>query len=146
LRTLPPLVTGRTGLPLRLPAVTGLHGRCYRIQFEQGGQIEGVFPPDTGLPLDLPCLTAYGYHRLQVGDQETVLAIAPARAFTVSDALVAAARDPGVMEHEHLWGLAAQLYGLRASGDGGIGHFGALTTLARSAATRGASALAISPV
>jgi len=49
LRTLPPLVTGRTGLPLRLPAVTGLHGRRYRIQFEQGGQIEGVFPTDTGL-------------------------------------------------------------------------------------------------
>ncbi len=143
---LPPLLTARTGLPLRLPHETALHGKRYRIHLEQGGQIEGVFPDDTGLPLDLPGIPAFGYHRLQAGDQETMLAVAPTRAFTVSDALVAAARDPDVMEHEHLWGLAAQLYSLRSQGDGGIGHFSALATLARSAARHGASALAISPV
>lgn len=145
-RILPPLITARAGLPLRLPGETALHGKRYRIQFEHGGQIDGVFPADPGLPLDLPCLPSFGYHRLQAGEQETVLAVAPARAFTVSDALVAAARAPDVMEHEHLWGLAAQLYSLRSAGDGGIGHFGALNTLACSAARHGASALAISPV
>jgi 4-alpha-glucanotransferase len=143
---LPPLVTARAGLPIRLPRQAGLHGRRYRIEFEQGGTFEGSFPADSSLPLEIPGLPAFGYHRLFAGDKETVLAVAPSRAFTVSDALAAAGRDPDVMEHERLWGLAAQLYSLRSSGDGGVGHFGALSTLARSAARHGAAALAISPV
>lgn len=143
---LPPLIAARTGLPTRLSGKTGFHGKRYRIEFEQGGQLEGSFPEDTSLPLEIPGLPTFGYHKLQVGEREATLAVAPPRAFTVSDALAAAARDPDVMEHERLWGLAAQLYGLRTNGDGGIGHFGALASLARSAARHGASALAISPV
>ena len=143
---LPPLIAARTGLPQRLSRHAGLHGKRYQIRFEQGGQIEGRFPDDTSLPLDLPAMPTFGYHRLQVDDRQATIAVAPPRAFTVTDALAACARDPDVMERERLWGLAAQLYSLRSAGDGGIGHFGALATLARSAASHGASALAISPV
>lgn len=141
-----PLITARTGLPIRLSGGSTLRGKPYLIRFEQGGQLEGRFSGEPGVPLELPGLPAYGYHTLCVGDHESTLAVAPPRAFTVSDALAAAARDPDVMEHERLWGLAAQLYGLRSPGDGGIGHFGALATLATQAGRRGASALAISPV
>jgi 4-alpha-glucanotransferase len=44
------------------------------------------------------------------------------------------------------WGVAAQLYGLRRPGDGGVGDYTALVELARASAARGAHALAISPV
>lgn len=145
-KRMPPLITARAGLPIRLPYHDGLHGKPYRIEFEQGGMLEGRFPDDAGAPLEIPGLPTFGYHRLFAGDTATTLAVAPARAFTVSDALAAVDRDPDVMEHERLWGLAAQLYSLRSPGDGGVGHFGALATLAQSAAGHGAAALAISPV
>jgi 4-alpha-glucanotransferase len=145
-KLLPPLITARAGLPIRLPHQDGLHGKPYRIEFAQGGVLEGRFPADAALPLEIPGLPTFGYHRLFAGETATTLAVAPARAFTVSDALAAADRDPDVMEHERLWGLAAQLYSLRSPGDGGVGHFGALATLAQSAAGHGAAALAISPV
>ncbi|RZI79048.1 MAG: 4-alpha-glucanotransferase, partial [Pseudomonas sp.] len=45
-----------------------------------------------------------------------------------------------------LWGLAAQLYSLRREGGGGYGDCMALEQLARSAAERGADAIAISPI
>src|SRR5690606_15197496 len=48
--------------------------------------------------------------------------------------------------HPRCWGLSAQLYSLRRPGDGGLGDCLALEGLARSAAERGATALAISPV
>ena len=41
-----------------------------------------------------------------------------------------------------MWGLAAQTYGLRRSGDGGIGDAEAVAGLAESAARHGADALA----
>jgi 4-alpha-glucanotransferase len=44
-----------------------------------------------------------------------------------------------------LWGVAAQLYGLRRTGDGGIGDYSALARLAVESAKRGAHALAVSP-
>ncbi len=62
--------------------------------------------------------------------------IAPAQCVTVNDVA------PGV----RLWGLATQLYGLRRTGDGGIGDTAALTALAQSAARHGADAIAISPM
>ena len=44
------------------------------------------------------------------------------------------------------WGLSAQLYALRRRGDGGFGDTLALEHLVRSAAERGADAVAISPM
>jgi 4-alpha-glucanotransferase len=45
-----------------------------------------------------------------------------------------------------LWGLSAQVYGVRRNGDGGVGDFTSLAVLARESALSGASALAISPM
>jgi 4-alpha-glucanotransferase len=62
--------------------------------------------------------------------------VAPKSCCTVTEA-VSAAKS---------WGLAAQLYGLRRKGDGGIGDFRALADLAAPAVALGAQAIAISPV
>jgi 4-alpha-glucanotransferase len=83
----------------------------------------------------LPPLATPGYHRLDFGERSVELAVAPARCVTVNDVA------PGV----RVWGLAAQLYGLRRDGDGGIGDTAALTALVQSAARHGADAVAISP-
>jgi 4-alpha-glucanotransferase len=45
-----------------------------------------------------------------------------------------------------MWGVAAQVYGLRRVGDGGVGDFSALATLASESARRGSHAIAISPM
>ena len=47
---------------------------------------------------------------------------------------------------QRMWGVAAQLYGLRRAGDCGIGDFAAVAALAESAARQGADAVALSPV
>jgi len=88
----------------------------------------GVLPG--GLPI--------GYHQLHINDQAFSLAVAPLRCYSLADALGQAA--------PRSWGIAAQLYSLRRPGDGGFGDCLALEVLARSAAERGADALAISPM
>jgi 4-alpha-glucanotransferase len=52
----------------------------------------------------------------------------------------------GALATHRLWGLGAQLYGLRGEGDGGLGHLGLLPGLVREAAAIGADALAVSPL
>ncbi len=77
-----------------------------------------------------------GYHRLKSGDRMVTLAAAPARA-------------PDIMEltgRQKAWGIAAQLYSLRGTHAAGFGDAAALEVLARSAASAGAQAVAISPV
>lgn len=144
---LPPLITGTAGHALHLPPAHALAGKSYCIEFETGGRIEGRFADDAAAGLHLPAIGHAGYHRLLAGEHETALAIAPPRCFGVDDAL----RWHGGEEAEQadqarLWGLGVQLYSLRRQGDGGIGDFSALATLAQSAAAHGAAALAISPV
>ncbi len=121
---LPPLVTADMGGRLELPPGE------YRLVLEDGQVLEGASTGAVDAP-DVP-----GYHRLTAGGNEVTLAIAPPRCWTVEDA--APGRRP--------WGLSAQLYSLRRPGDGGIGDFGGLTQFVQSAARRGASAVAISPV
>ncbi|WP_292933070.1 4-alpha-glucanotransferase [Noviherbaspirillum sp.] len=137
---LPPLVTGVAGSALHLPGAQQLAGKSYRIELESGEHIDGRFPDETGAQAELPPIDRYGYHRLLVGERETTLAVAPPRCFGVADALQGRQADPRV------WGLGVQLYSLRRRGDGGIGDFTGLSQLARSAASHGAAALAISPV
>ncbi|MDB5727816.1 MAG: malQ, partial [Noviherbaspirillum sp.] len=117
--SLPPLITAEAGKPLRLTG-SGMHGKAYRIEFEQGGSMEGLLPTHAALPAEIAPVEQYGYHRLIVGDDATTLAVAPARCFGVADA----ARDA----RAKAWGLAVQLYALRRAGDGGIGDFSALQT------------------
>ncbi|OWW23053.1 4-alpha-glucanotransferase, partial [Noviherbaspirillum denitrificans] len=136
----PPLLTFVVGHPLHLPAAPRLAGQTWRIEFEEGGHVDGRLPGDTSLGVELPAVDRCGYHRLTIGDTATTLAIAPPRCFGIADALNHNGGQP------RLWGLGVQLYSLRRTGDGGIGDFTGLAEFARSAAGHGASALAISPV
>jgi 4-alpha-glucanotransferase len=77
-----------------------------------------------------------GYHRLRIGSQEIVLAVAPKQAVTCS----------ALTGHHPSWGLAAQLYSLRNGSTEGVGDFIALQELSERASEAGASALAISPL
>ncbi|HTK02965.1 MAG TPA: 4-alpha-glucanotransferase [Bordetella sp.] len=92
----------------------------------------------------LPPLDTPGYYRLRGDGREWTLAVAPRRCPGVDDILETAA--------PRTWGVAVQLYSLRRSHDAkparaaGLGDFTALAQMARSAASRGAEAIAISPV
>ncbi len=145
---LPPLLSVRAGQALCVGG-SGQPGTPYRIQFEQGGEQTGWLESKGGATL-LPAVAHWGYHRLQVADQEVTLAVAPARCFGVTDALrqqaVTSACTQPVPPSPRLWGVAAQLYSLRRDGGGGMGDYSALASLTQTAARQGAAAVAISPV
>lgn len=124
LASLPPLLTGRVGSPIRL----GIgHEPPRALLLSESGARHDV-RLDRG---DVPGIDEPGYHRLLIGEREIVLAIAPR-----------SAPSPG----ERVWGLAAQVYGLRRSGDGGIGDTLSVAQLAEQAAKRGADMIALSPM
>ncbi len=127
--TLPPLVTGEASGTLTIAVPAG----PYELVLESGESIAGNAWGGTKATIPLPAEP--GYHRLRIANAEVVVAVAPARCWTVAD----------TMPHRG-WGLAAQLYSLRRPGDGGIGDFGGLADLVRNAAQHGAAAVAISPV
>jgi len=129
--TLPPLVTAEAGQAVAL----GVAPAAFRLVLEDGTVREGMARDHEGRAV-LPAIETPGYHRLTVGGQETVLAVAPRQCFTIGDAA------PGARP----WVLAVQLYGLRRPGDAGLGDFGALEDLIHPAAARGAAGIAISPV
>lgn len=105
--------------------------RC-QITLEDGHQQSLEVDANGYLPA-LPC----GYHHLQCGEQQWLLACAPRAALSVAE--LAGGR-------RHIWGLSAQVYSLRRIGDGGLGDTAALESLALGAARKGADALAISPL
>lgn len=121
-----PLYTAAQYTPVRLPLPDGM----VQITLDGGGTID--LSVADGM---LPCVDVVGYHTLQAGSQETVLAVAPARCWSVADAVRGRA-----------WALAVQLYSLRRAGDGGLGDFGALEDFAAAAGAHGAAGVAISPV
>ncbi len=128
---LPPLVTAELGQPIQLRARPGR----FQLVLEDGTTLDGTAEPSDGGAV-LPAVHLSGYHQLQIGDQLTLLAVAPRRCFGVAEA--APGRRP--------WGLAVQLYGLRRPGGGGLGDFGTLRDFAQAAGRTGAAAVAISPV
>jgi len=146
---LPPLLTGTAGGVLHIPlALDCPQDRAvpWRIELADGDTLEGLAGPacdeaDTllGQPrprLALPLPATAGEARLMLGGAvaaDARLTIAPPACFR------------GALRDRRLWGLGAQVYGLRAAGAGGLGHLGALPALARAAAARGADALALSP-
>lgn len=140
-----PMITATIGEPVHLPALPALAGKQYRIELESGNHLDGKFPDDVSNGLQLEPLEETGYHRMIAGDQQTTIALAPARCFGVADALKAS-RTEGMTEETRVWGLGVQLYSLRRAGDGGLGDYRALAELARAAAGHGAAAMAISPV
>jgi 4-alpha-glucanotransferase len=128
-------ITARVGQPVSVPFSAPPCGSI-EIEFESGA-IQSVTPIAVynGL-VTLPAFTEPGYHKLRNGNTELTLATAPERCITSVD----------IVGDQPLWGLAAQIYGLRRNGDYGVGDFGAAAALATAAAARGADVLALSPV
>ncbi|MBS3803215.1 MAG: 4-alpha-glucanotransferase [Oleiphilaceae bacterium] len=129
---LPPLVTADQGVAVRLPCPL-LPGTAYTLALENGETRHSR----VGSGGDIEPVTLHGYHRLEIQGARVTLAVAPPRCYSVADA--------SGREKPRLWGLAAQLYSLRRTGDGGFGDLQALTSFCRSAAQTGADAVAISP-
>lgn len=133
-RDLPPLLTMRVGERLRAP-VDGTDSRHALVTFEDGDSLAMDLEEDHDGYVLGARIERIGYHRLTIGDRDVVLAVAPARCFTVAD----------IAPEGRLWGLTAQTYALRSAGDGGVGGFAGVEALAVAAALRGADALALSP-
>ncbi|HVA56242.1 MAG TPA: 4-alpha-glucanotransferase [Gammaproteobacteria bacterium] len=134
--TLPPLLTAVSGRPINLTEQHSVNHkpRTFRIELEDGSVVDGHLGKSGDA---LPAIRLPGYHRLHIGKETTVLALAPKHCYSIRDNAPARAKR---------WGLAAQVYALRRDGDGGIGDFGALLELTRTVGSAGADALAISPV
>ncbi|MBJ9974014.1 4-alpha-glucanotransferase [Pseudomonas sp. S75] len=130
---LPPLFTVDVQAPLSLDRwfQAGSRVRCV---LEDGSVRTSTLDAQARLPGDLPL----GYHRLEIDNRSFTLAVAPLRCYSLDDVVT---QPPA-----RCWGLATQLYSLRRPGDGGFGDCLALEQFARSAAERGADALAISPI
>jgi 4-alpha-glucanotransferase len=131
---LPPLLTTRVGEAVALPACMG-RPAVARVTFEDGSRQDVALAEGAHAGAVLPGISASGYHHIEAGSQEVSVAVAPPRCLTAEDIA------PG----ERIWGLAAQIYGLRQAGDGGIGDLGAVAALAVAAGARGADALMLSP-
>lgn len=131
-RHCPAMVTCDAGASLTLDIPAARHAQ---IVFEDGSRAD-VTPQSEGPNrMRFSGLNRIGYHRLEIGDQEIALAVAPKCGFGLQD----------VAAGDRLWGLAVQLYGLRHAGDMGFGDTTALAQFARQAAAHGADALALSP-
>jgi 4-alpha-glucanotransferase len=131
---LPPLITTRVGVRTRLPSLSLESNFAGELTLEDGNML-----PITvrgGSSASVPPIKLPGYHRLRFADREVTLAVAPARCLTLED----------VGGGARMWGVAAQIYGLRRDGDGGIGDAGSVRDLAQAAAAEGADAVALSPI
>lgn len=129
------LITVTAGTPLKLPRNLTSPGVAALVFDDGEGRMDVLLEDGGDEFLHGPAIDRLGYHQLFLHDRIVALAVAPRRCFTVEDAA------PG----ENAWGLSAQIYALRRQGDGGIGDFGAVESLSRAAAQRGADALALSP-
>jgi len=142
---LPVLKTAAVDQAIELPWAGSADALPFRVEFEAGGGMDGVARRGTNGALVLPGLDRPGYHTLFLGGASCTVAVAPARCFKIDDALH---RGRG-----RIWALGVQLYGLRrdaeasvAAASAGCGDFTALRILAEQSASRGASAVAVSPV
>lgn len=130
---LPPLLTVELGKPLALGRYFSANSTV-RCTLEDNSQRTLTLDNQGRLPAELPL----GYHALEIDGRTCTVAVAPSRCYSLADSV---AQPP-----PRCWGLAVQLYSLRRTGDGGYGDCLALEQLARTAAERGADALAISPI
>jgi 4-alpha-glucanotransferase len=128
---LPALIVADAGKPI--PLGVGVRGVA-KLELENG-KTRDIKPRARGGQWELPPIAATGFHRLRIGRRQTMIAVAPPRCYAVND-----------ISRRPIWGLAAQIYGLRRDGDGGIGDFGGVVELARAAAPFGCDAVALSPI
>jgi 4-alpha-glucanotransferase len=132
-RTLPPVITATVGQPVRLRLEDDVPPQIRLVR--EDGHVVDLRAERTAHGVALPGIEAPGYHQIELGARRVTLAVAPARCVTISDLA------PG----ERVWGLAAQVYGLRSRGDCGIGDMAGVIALAKAAAGLQADALALSP-
>jgi 4-alpha-glucanotransferase len=129
----PALITATTGQPVHLPL--GVSGQKARIKFESGNIID-LDVEAAAHGITLPSLRETGYHRVEIGATRITIAVAPAKCTTIAD----------ITAGQRVWGLAAQIYGLRSYGDCGIGDMAGAVALGRAAANIKADVLALSPL
>ncbi|SDA15477.1 4-alpha-glucanotransferase [Sphingomonas sp. NFR15] len=127
-------VIADAGRAITLPRACAAPGPAELIL--ENGERRRVMLTLNGDRLEIPAIATPGYHRLDVGSREVQLAVAPARCFSVADAVGA----------RRIWGPSVQIAALRDRADSAFGDFGTLASAARAFAARGADALAISPV
>src|SRR5262249_28923007 len=128
----PPLLTAEVEARTELAGLSLPGDTSAELVLEDGNVLPLVLQADRP---SVPPISLPGYHRLRFGDREIVVAVAPRRCVTLGD----------IGAGQRMWGVAAQIYGLRRSGDGGIGDAGAVRELAVVAASHGADAVALSP-
>jgi 4-alpha-glucanotransferase len=129
-----PLVTARVDARIELPGLSTEADTPAELVLEDGSVRSVTIRGGKGATV--PAIGKAGYHRLRFAGREITLAVAPVRCVTLEE--MGAGR--------RMWGVAAQVYGLRRAGDGGIGDAGAVRDLARAAARHGADAVALSPL
>jgi 4-alpha-glucanotransferase len=134
LADLPPLITATAGRPTRLD-LGASEPLPAKLVPERGPPRDLTLSPARGR-LRIPAVAESGYHRLQIGEREVVLAVAPAQCRTIDD----------VVPDGRLWSIAAQVYALCSTGDAGIGDAAGVAQLAEAAGAQGADALFLSPV
>jgi 4-alpha-glucanotransferase len=133
-QTLPPLLTAIVGEPVHIPV--GLSSElAVQLQLEDGRRHDVILTP-RHCGAVVPSVDRPGYHRIVLNDREVTIAVAPRRAITCDD----------IGSTGRLWGLAAQVYSLRHEAGCGVGDAAAVAALARETATRGAAAVALSPL
>ena len=128
-RALPACLVRRIGETLIVP-VRGPQ-RWLTVELESG---EVDHHPVVDGEARLPALPL-GRHRLRLDDDQGALIVVPAMAF----------QHPALDEARR-FGLSAQLYALRRTGDQGVGDFTTLRLLAEGAAAQGAALLALNPL
>jgi 4-alpha-glucanotransferase len=133
LHATPPLITATVGQPVHVPLAAS--GQKAQIRFEDGN-LADLHNETAAHGITLPPLQQTGYHQLEIGPNRITVAVAPARCTTISD----------ITAGQRVWGLAAQIYGLRSTGDCGIGDMAGAVALGRAAANIKADVLALSPV
>jgi 4-alpha-glucanotransferase len=127
-------MTATIGRAAALPDTAFKSGTA-RIVFESGAEQLLRLRVGKNRQLRLPGLLQAGYHRLEQGDRQMTVAVAPQKVYGVADAA------PG---RDRLWGVAAQLYSLQ--GISGFGDFADLADLAERIGLLGGDAVAISPI
>jgi 4-alpha-glucanotransferase len=138
-----------------LPAGLGRTTLDWTLAEETGGVREGKLIPDD-LPvvttaevdgatyrrwrMTLPSDTPHGYHRL------TMAARGRSDAYGSLQLISAPARCHAPARSDRLWGLTAQLYGVRSARNWGMGDFTDLTELTQQTAAMGGSAVGVNPL
>jgi 4-alpha-glucanotransferase len=121
-RKLPPLITAEVDRAIALPVSAAKSGARYRIELESGAVIDGRFTSPKGEIALLSPISEPGYHALIINDHHTTIAVAPSRCYTIGDAW-RALHDDAADAAPPLWGVAAQVYGLRRPGDAELAIF-----------------------